>query len=103
MEDEIMKKRSLIVAALCSMCLALGNPLPVMADASKVVTLGADLTDEQKNTMMKYFKADANQVQIITVNNVPPMALSRFHSVSLTLPRFTGRHHSPLPSMMKFL
>ena len=64
-----MKKRSLIVAALCSMCLALGNPLPVMADASKVVTLGADLIDEQKNTMMKYFKADANQVQIITVNN----------------------------------
>lgn len=64
-----MKKRSLIVAALCSMCLALGNPLPAMADASKVVTLGADLTDEQKNTMMKYFKADASQVQIITVNN----------------------------------
>lgn len=64
-----MKKRSLIVAALCSMCLALGNPLPVMADASKVVTLGADLTDAQKNTMMKYFKADASQVQVITVNN----------------------------------
>lgn len=69
MEDEIMKKRSMIVAALCSMCLALSNPIPAMADASKVVTLGADLTDEQKNTMMKYFKADASQVQIITVNN----------------------------------
>ena len=64
-----MKKRSLIVVALCSMCLAVSTPMPVMADASKVVTLGADLTDEQKNTMMKYFKADANQVQIITVNN----------------------------------
>ena len=64
-----MKKRSLIVAALCSMCLAVSTPMPVMADASKVVTLGADLTDEQKNTMMKYFKADANQVQIITANN----------------------------------
>lgn len=64
-----MKKRSLIIAALCSMCLALGNPLPVLADASKVVTLGADLTEAQKNTMMKYFKADASQVQIITVNN----------------------------------
>lgn len=64
-----MKKRSLIVAALCSMCLAVSTPMPVMADASKVVTLGADLTDEQKNTMMKYFKADASQVQIITVNN----------------------------------
>ena len=59
----------MIVAALCSMCLALSNPIPAMADASKVVTLGADLTDEQKNTMMKYFKADASQVQIITVNN----------------------------------
>ena len=64
-----MKKRRMIVAALCSMCLALSNPIPAMADASKVVTLGADLTDEQKNTMMKYFKADASQVQIITVNN----------------------------------
>lgn len=64
-----MKKRSMIVAALCSMCLALSNPIPAMADASKVVTLGADLTDEQKDTMMKYFKADASQVQIITVNN----------------------------------
>lgn len=51
------------------MCLAVSTPMPVMVDASKVVTLGADLTDEQKNTMMKYFKADANQVQIITVNN----------------------------------
>ena len=64
-----MKKRSMIEAALCSMCLALSNPIPALADASKVVTLGADLTDEQKNTMMKYFKADASQVQIITVNN----------------------------------
>lgn len=64
-----MKKRSMIVAALCSMCLALSNRSPAMAGATKVVTLGADLTDEQKNTMMKYFKADASQVQIITVNN----------------------------------
>ena len=64
-----MKKRSMLVAALSSLCLALSNPIPAMADASKVVTLGADLTDEQKNTMMKYFKADASQVQIITVNN----------------------------------
>ena len=52
MEDEDMKKRSVIVAKLCSMCLAVCTPIPAMADASKVVTLGADLTDEQKNTMM---------------------------------------------------
>ena len=62
-----MKKRSVIVAMLCSMCLAVSTPIPAMADASKVVTLGADLTDEQKNTMMNYFKADASQVQVISV------------------------------------
>ena len=64
-----MKKRNLFVAMLCSMCLAVSTPIPAMADASKVVTLGADLTDAQKNTMMNYFKADASQVQVITVNN----------------------------------
>lgn len=64
-----MKKRSVIVAMLCSMCLAVSTPIPAMADASKVVTLGADLTDEQKNAMMNYFKADASQVQVISVTN----------------------------------
>lgn len=64
-----MKKRSVIVAMLCSMCLAVSTPIPAMADASKVVTLGADLTDEQKNTMMNYFKADSSQVQVISVTN----------------------------------
>ena len=64
-----MKKRNLMVALLCSMCLVASTPMPTMADAAKVVTLGADLSEAQKNTMMKYFKADANQVQIITVNN----------------------------------
>ncbi|WP_253288355.1 DUF1002 domain-containing protein [Blautia sp. MSJ-19] len=64
-----MKKRNIIVAMLCSMCLAVSTPIPAMADATKVVTLGADLTEDQKNTMMNYFKADSSQVQIITVTN----------------------------------
>ncbi len=64
-----MKRRSMIAALLCSMCLTAGTTIPVMADSSKVVTLGADLTQEQKNTMMNYFKADASQVQILTVTN----------------------------------
>ena len=64
-----MKKRNLFVAMLCTMCLAVSIPIPAMADASKVVTLGADLTDEQKNTMMNYFKADSSQVQVISVTN----------------------------------
>ena len=65
MEDEIMKKRSMIVAALCSMCLALSNPIPALADASKVVTLGADLTDEQKNTS-RQMQARYRSSQLIT-------------------------------------
>lgn len=64
-----MKKRNLMVALLCSMCLAVSSPVPAMADGTKVVTLGADLTQDQKNTMMKYFKADSSQVQVITVTN----------------------------------
>ncbi|MBC5739150.1 DUF1002 domain-containing protein [Blautia sp. 2744] len=69
MEDEDMKKRNIMVALLCSMCLAVSSPIPAMADGTKVVTLGADLTQDQKNTMMNYFKADSSQVQVITVTN----------------------------------
>ena len=64
-----MKKRNLMVALLCSMCLVASTPMPTMADATKVVTLGADLSEDQKNTMMKYFKTDSSQVQIISVTN----------------------------------
>lgn len=65
----IMKKRKIIGALLCSMCLAVSSAVPAMADSVKVVTLGADLTEDQKNTMMKYFQVDSNQVQILTITN----------------------------------
>lgn len=43
---------------------------PVMADASKVVSIGNDLTDAQKKTMMKYFGISGDKsVQQITVTN----------------------------------
>ena len=64
-----MKKRNMIAALLCSACLVAGSVNPVFADASKVVTLGADLSDAQKQTMMKYFNVSADQVQILTVTN----------------------------------
>ena len=64
-----MKKRNLIAAIFCSACLVAGSVNPVFADASKVVTLGADLTDAQKQTMMKYFNVSADQVQIMTITN----------------------------------
>lgn len=43
-----MKKRSVIVAMLCSMCLAVSTPIPAMADASKVVTLERILLTNRK-------------------------------------------------------
>lgn len=43
---------------------------PVLADASKVVSIGNDLTDAQKKTMMKYFGISGDKsVQEITVTN----------------------------------
>ena len=65
-----MKKAKSMAAILCGACLVLsGTAVPTMADSMKVVTLGADLSDEQKNTMMRYFNVDSNQVQILTITN----------------------------------
>ena len=59
----------MIAALLCSACLVAGSENPEFADASKVVTLGADLTDAQKQTMMKYFNVSSDQVQVMTITN----------------------------------
>ena len=64
-----MKKRSLMSALLCSICLVASSTVPAMADGTKVVTLGADLSEAQKNTMLKYFKVNSSEVQILTVTN----------------------------------
>ena len=67
-----MKKGKLFAALLCSASMVMGSmvpAIPAMADAMKVVTLGADLSEDQKNTMLKYFKVDSSQAQIIYVTN----------------------------------
>ena len=64
-----MKKRSVIAALLCSLFMTAGGAVPAMADSARVVTLGAVLTQDQKDTMMRYFKTDASQVQILTITN----------------------------------
>ena len=66
-----MKNR--ILAIVCSAVMtAAALPTmalqPVFADASKVVSIGNDLTAEQKKTMMKYFGISGDKsVQEITV------------------------------------
>lgn len=41
----------------------------VFADGARVVTLGSNLTQEQKDTMLKYFGVNKDEVVILEVNN----------------------------------
>lgn len=45
------------------------NPTNIKADSFSVVTLGADLTEDQKNQMLEYFGVTSNDVNILTVTS----------------------------------
>lgn len=64
-----MRKRNFAAALLCSLCLVAAGASPAMADSMKVVTLGADLSQDQKDLMMRYFKVSSNEVQILSITN----------------------------------
>ena len=63
-----MKKR-ILSSIVLGLALTLGCAMPAMADSRRVVTLGADLTQDQQNTMLKYFGVSADSVDIIYINN----------------------------------
>ncbi|MGN0333610.1 MAG: DUF1002 domain-containing protein [Lachnospiraceae bacterium] len=44
-------------------------PMIARADSAKVVTLGANLSEEQKNSMYEYFGTSADEVETIEVTN----------------------------------
>lgn len=46
-----------------------GLPITVKADSSKVVTLGANLSEEQKASMYEYFQTSPDEVDTIEVTN----------------------------------
>ena len=65
-------KKMAIVTALGVSCTSLVTPISVFADSVKTVTLGADLTEDQKNLILSYFKiTDENKEEFnfITINN----------------------------------
>ncbi len=67
-----MKKRKAfagLFTAFALMLSSLVSTVPAMADAMRVVTLGADLSDEQKQRMLNYFKVNKDEVRIIYVTN----------------------------------
>lgn len=61
------KKRAASLA-ICG-TLVLGSINFAFADGARVVTLGANLNEQQKATMLKYFGVNENEVVILEVNN----------------------------------
>ena len=62
------KHRALPIFLAVTVCMT-AMPVTAWADSSKVVTLGADLTDEQKEEMYEYFGTSADDVVTIEVTN----------------------------------
>lgn len=65
-----MKKSKKIIPFVVTLSLfASCLPMVAKADSSKVVTLGANLSDEQKNDMYEYFGTSADKAETIEVTN----------------------------------
>ncbi len=62
-------KKKLISSMILALATVLGCAVPAMADSRKVVTLGADLSQDQKDTMMRYFGVTYDGVDVIYINN----------------------------------
>lgn len=63
------RKKFLAVLLSASMCMGMFTPIHVLADSRKVVTLGVDLSDDQKNKILKYFGVTLDSVDVIYINN----------------------------------
>ncbi|MFI3211135.1 MAG: DUF1002 domain-containing protein [Peptostreptococcaceae bacterium] len=61
------KKKIITLTLISTICLS--NVFYVFADSARVVTLGADLTDAQKETMLNYFGVKETEVVVLEVNN----------------------------------
>jgi uncharacterized protein YpuA (DUF1002 family) len=57
-----------LMVVLFTMSIATSVPAKVHADAFKNVTLGADLTDQQKQDMLKYFGVTKEEANVLEVN-----------------------------------
>lgn len=64
-----MKKKILAAVLTGILCLTGINSIAVLADSQKVITLGADLTQEQRDAMLRYFNVDTSTARILTITN----------------------------------
>lgn len=67
MKKQIWKR--VTAAGLAAILVFSGNGTTAYADSSQVVTIGADLSVEQKNKMFEYFGVSEDEVVVIEVNN----------------------------------
>lgn len=64
-----MKLKNKITSILLSGAILLGSINLSFADGANVVTLGANLSSAQRETMLKYFGVSENEVVVVEVNN----------------------------------
>ena len=72
-----MRKRVfgiLLSAVLILSAMGFSIPMTAMADSMMVVTVGADLTEEQKNMILRYFNVAGQSYTTITVTNADEWA-----------------------------
>ncbi len=67
MKTRISKRIIPMIMALALVCVSI--PMVAKADASKVVTLGANLSEDQVASMYEYFGTTADEVETIIVTN----------------------------------
>ncbi len=68
MKCKTMISKLLILVFTFSLMISASSVNKVHADAFKVVTLGADLSNEQKEQMLKYFGVTRKEANVIEVN-----------------------------------
>ncbi|ADF99447.1 conserved hypothetical protein [Clostridium botulinum F str. 230613] len=68
MKCKTVISKLLVLVFTFSLIISASSANKVYADAFKVVTLGADLTNEQKEEMLKYFGVTRKEANVIEVN-----------------------------------
>lgn len=71
MKNRIKRNRLVasIICVLLVISMLIGTVITAFADEVKIVTLGADLSDEQRTLILNYFNVNENEVEVVTVNN----------------------------------
>lgn len=63
-------KKKLLAAVMSAICVMTAVPsYSVLADGQKVVTLGADLSEDQKSAILRYFGIAGQNIQTLTITN----------------------------------